>query len=316
VFHIFYDGTKLYEAVGVVGPFALISSLLFVLADFSFGYFVGIYLYSMILSYLWISVFSDLSYNHHLSELSAAVSALAFLLPALFISSPMTKRFTMTAGAFERLLMLILLAGIITIALAAVYNFRIVAISDIYNFRDEIRIPRLLNYLIGMTSNALLPFAYACFVNRYAWWRAGAVLVLLLLFYPITLSKLSLFAPIWLAALTLLTTVSKPKLATILSLLLPILVGVVLVMYLGDPTHLYLHRINFRVLAVPAAAMDVYNDFFAHHDLTYFCQISITKLFLSCPYQEQLSIAMEKTYGLGNFNASLFATEGIASVGP
>jgi hypothetical protein len=25
---------------------------------------------------------------------------------------------------------------------------------------------------------------------------------------------------------------------------------------------------------------------------------------------------MEKTYGLGNFNASLFATEGVASVGP
>ena len=40
------------------------------------------------------------------------------------------------------------------------------------------------------------------------------------------------------------------------------------------------------------------------------------KPFTSCPYNEQLSIIMEKTYGLGNYNASLFATEGIASVGP
>ena len=36
---------------------------------------------------------------------------------------------------------------------------------------------------------------------------------------------------------------------------------------------------------------------------------------MSCPYQEQLSLVMEKTYQLGNINASLFATEGIASVG-
>jgi hypothetical protein len=37
---------------------------------------------------------------------------------------------------------------------------------------------------------------------------------------------------------------------------------------------------------------------------------------MSCPYQEQLSLVMEKAYKLGNYNASLFATEGIASVGP
>ncbi|MEA2819119.1 MAG: hypothetical protein QOJ86_1123, partial [Bradyrhizobium sp.] len=35
----------------------------------------------------------------------------------------------------------------------------------------------------------------------------------------------------------------------------------------------------------------------------------------SCPYQDQISIVMERAYKLGNFNASLFATEGIASVG-
>jgi hypothetical protein len=37
---------------------------------------------------------------------------------------------------------------------------------------------------------------------------------------------------------------------------------------------------------------------------------------MSCPYQEQLSVVMKRAYGLGNMNASLFATEGIASVGP
>jgi hypothetical protein len=36
---------------------------------------------------------------------------------------------------------------------------------------------------------------------------------------------------------------------------------------------------------------------------------------MSCPYQEPLWTLMERTYNLGNLNASLFATEGVASVG-
>lgn len=62
--------------------------------------------------------------------------------------------------------------------------------------------------------------------------------------------------------------------------------------------------------------MDIYNDFFSRHDLTYFCQIRFLKPLIDCPYQEQLSVVMAKAYELGNFNASLFSTEGIASVGP
>jgi hypothetical protein len=70
------------------------------------------------------------------------------------------------------------------------------------------------------------------------------------------------------------------------------------------------------MFAVPSNAMDIYNDFFSRHDLTWFCQIPALKQIMSCPYQEPLWILMEKAYNLGNLNASLFATEGIASVGP
>jgi hypothetical protein len=69
------------------------------------------------------------------------------------------------------------------------------------------------------------------------------------------------------------------------------------------------------MIAIPSTALDVYNDYFSRHDLTHFCQISFLKHFMSCPYQEPLAIIMERTYDLGNFNASLFATEGVASVG-
>jgi hypothetical protein len=36
---------------------------------------------------------------------------------------------------------------------------------------------------------------------------------------------------------------------------------------------------------------------------------------MDCPFDDQLSVVMQKSYELGNFNASLFATEGIASIG-
>jgi len=77
----------------------------------------------------------------------------------------------------------------------------------------------------------------------------------------------------------------------------------------------YFDIVNIRMMATPSSAMDIYNDFFASHPLTWFCQISFLKPLMSCPYQEQLSLVMEKTYQFGNINASLFATEGVASVG-
>jgi hypothetical protein len=80
-------------------------------------------------------------------------------------------------------------------------------------------------------------------------------------------------------------------------------------------TALYFSIVNFRLVAIPSNSLDVYNDFFSRHAPTYFCQISILRRLMPCPYQEPLWIVMEKAYNLGNLNASLFATEGVASVG-
>jgi hypothetical protein len=85
--------------------------------------------------------------------------------------------------------------------------------------------------------------------------------------------------------------------------------------YLNRYALYYFGLVNIRMMATPSSAMDIYNDFFSSHPLTWFCQISLLKPLMSCPYQEQLSLVMEKTYQLGNLNASLFATEGVASVG-
>jgi hypothetical protein len=314
-FHLFFDPRLLYGAALVVALYALVA-LLFTFGGFSFGYFVGFYFYTMVLGYLWLNCFTDLKYNHRLGGLSAAVSVVAFLLPALFISSPLGQVYALSARAFDRLLTFILLLAVATLAAGAVYNFRLVAFQDIYDFRNKLEFPTILNYLTAALQSTLLPFAFAGFVMRKAHWRAGAVLFLLLFSYPITLSKLAFLAPFWLVAIALASRFLESRVAVIVSLLGPILLGVILLILFKMPAALYFSTVNIRILAIPAVAMNVYNDFFSRNDLTYFCQVSFLKPIMACPYQDQLSIIMAKTYGLGNFNASLFATEGIASVGP
>jgi len=321
-YHLFkFDAARIYPAVLNVAPLALFATV-FALGRFSFGYFVGFYLYTMALGYLWIAEFSDYNYDHTVASISVVVSTIAFLVPALFLTSPLEQRFVLSEKSFDRLLSLILILAAGIIATGAFYNFRMAGIEDIYLLRAQIDFPLALRYAIGTLSSTLLPFAFACFYMRRQRWRAAAALALLLLLYPVTLTKISLFAPVWLAFLALLAAFLEARMAVILSLLLPALIGVLLVplqRYGLIPKNDFLSYyglINFRMLAVPAAALDMYNDFFARHELTYFCQIIFIKPFVSCPYSEYLSIVMSKNYALGNVNASLFATEGIASLGP
>jgi hypothetical protein len=313
-FHIFYDAARLHNALAAVAAFALVS-VAFCYASFSFGYVVGFYFYTMISGYLWLNCFTDLNYDHRLSGISAAISAVTFLLPALFIVSPINQIYTMSARAFDRLLTVILLLAIAAVAAGAPYNFRFVGIANIYDFRDTMESPAIVTYSIAMASSALLPFVFAGFLARKAYWRAAAVLLLLLLVYPITLSKLALFAPFWLIAVLLLSKIFETKTTVIMSLLAPVLIGLILHVLFNAHTALYFSIVNFRLVAIPSNSLDVYNDFFSRHDPTYFCQISILRRFMPCPYQEPLWIVMEKAYNLGNLNASLFATEGVASVG-
>jgi hypothetical protein len=220
----------------------------------------------------------------------------------------------MPAKSFEHLLKLILLVALATIISGGIYNFRLVAVQDIYDFRGTLEFPRITTYLIGITIAALLPFAFACFVERRQYWLAGLSLLLAVLFYPITLSKVALFTPAWLVVTALLVRFFGTRTTVILSLLLPALAGVLI--YALNMWPGYFYNVNFRMLAIPSAAMEFYNHYFFDHDLTYFCQIRVLKQLMTCPYTDQLSIVMDNAYHVGNFNASLFATEGIASVGP
>jgi hypothetical protein len=81
------------------------------------------------------------------------------------------------------------------------------------------------------------------------------------------------------------------------------------------PGMVYFGTVNNRMIAIPSLALEVHNNYFSAHPLTHFCQINVVKLVAACAYDEPIWAVMAKAYDLGAFNASLFATEGIASVG-
>ncbi|WGR97414.1 hypothetical protein MTX26_23680 [Bradyrhizobium sp. ISRA443] len=304
----------------VVLPLAAVA-VLFALARFSFGYFVGFYLYTLVVGYAWLSVFSKFSYDRALSLASAIGSIVAFLVPVLFITWPIKQYVVLSEGAAKRLRLAILLIAAATVTAGTFYNFRLAGIDTIYDFRNALEFPAPLRYAIGITSNALLPFAFASFVMSGERVKAALALLLLLAFYPITLTKLTFFAPFWLLFLAIVARGLEPRAAILLSLLLPISGGLLLIIpyKLGTIPYesfiKYFSVVNFRMIAFPSIALDVYNDFFSAHQLTHFCQINLIKMFLGCAYGDPLSVLMSKNYELGNLNASLFATEGVASVG-
>jgi hypothetical protein len=317
--YIDFDPRRFWIAIVVAIGFSVVSRL-FVFARFSFGYFVGYYCYIMILGFLWIDVFSDYSYPRLLAGVSAAAALLLFLMPMLFVRAPLRQFVTLSNAGFEHLLTLILAISIATIAVASTYSFRLVTLEHIYDHRDAIEFPGALRYLTGWVSSTLLPFAFACYWLLGHRLRAVLVLVLLLFFYPITLTKFALFTPAWLIALTVLSRFLEARTSAIMSIFGPMLIGL-LVIWLTEASLTsipgkYFDIVNIRTMATASSALDIYNHFFAGHPLTWFCQISVLKPLMQCPYQEQLSVVMQDTYGFGQLNASLFATEGIASVGP
>jgi hypothetical protein len=317
--YIQFDKERLLEAVTVVTVFSCVVIALFAATRFSFGYVVGLSLFILVAGFLWINTFSRYPYDHQLARFSAAVSFLALLSMAIIAPSRERPRFELSERDSRWVLLGIEILAIITLLSASRYNFRLVSLDHIYDFRQDINFPAPIRYAISISLSALLPFAFASRLERREAKRAGLTLLMMLLFYPITLSKLALFAPGLLLWLLILISIFEARIAAILSLLLPLTAGLVLA-YLTAPeqtglTETFFRLINFRIFAIQASALDIYNSFFSTHPHTYFCQISLLKPVMACPYDEPLSVVMQNTYSLGYMNSSLFATEGVASVG-
>ena len=310
-----YQSDRLSHALYSLIPLCAVASS-FLFARFSFGYLAGFYLYTVAFGFIFLSWFTSFEFNYTIARISAIASTVAFLIPALGLSAPLRWRLRISPKMFEQLLDVMLVVSAITIVVGATYNFRLVGLDRIHDFRSTLKFPTPVGYLIGTVSSTVLPYLFAIFLIQWRPWRIGLTVLLLSLFYPITLTKMAFFSPIWLVALAILSRFVEARTTVILSLFLPLLAGIILLALFHEQAQTYFDVVNFRMIAVPSNALNAYNDYFAHHRVTHFCQISFLNRLLACPPSEPLSVIMENTYKLGFFNASLLATEGVASVGP
>jgi hypothetical protein len=295
---------------------------LFLLPRFNFGFLVGVSFYGTVAGFFWITYFTGSNYDHAQARWSAIASLLLFLLPLLFQNARLPNSITLSPRAMDRLLLLLLCFAVAVLAWNCYYGVAFVGPSDADQMRSTFVRPAILNYLTGSVVDAVLPFAFAYFAWQRRYAVAAVALLLTVSFYPALLNKTVLLAVVWLPFLFILFRIFEAKRAAVLALLMPMAIGLALFVLLPPdslPGHLtkYIYGYtNVRMFAFPSIAMDRYSEFFTTHELTHFCQVGIVRAITGCPYAYQLGAEMNAHYHMGSLNASLFATEGIASVGP
>jgi hypothetical protein len=313
-FNIAYKSANAWPAAFSAVLFVLCAAALCTRA-FSFGYFVGFYMLAVSCGYVWLSYFTPLSYDHAAARWSTVLSAAAFFLTATITFNRQPKRPSLSVAQMDLLVKCLLGFVIVLAAYGAIAGLHFVGPFESEFIRSELDHPLWMNYAISISLSSLIPFSFAWFTQRRAHWAAALCIVIALSFYPIDVSKTALIAPFWLIFVFVLARIAEPRLVTILSLLLPLLVGLAALLIDPSRPELVFRVINFRMLAIPSSGLDHYYDYFSSHPLTHFCQISLIGELFSCAPPDQLGVLLAQKYSLGNYNASLLATEGVASVG-
>jgi hypothetical protein len=314
-FHIDYSSARATAAILGVGLFGLCAATLSVRA-FSFGYVVGFYMLAITGGYIWLSYFTPLPYDHQAARWSAALSSVLFFLAATVKFTSPPKFPTLSIAQMDSLVKC-LIGVVVAVALYGAFGSGLHLVGPFAGefIRSELKHPIWLDYAISISLSCLIPFTFAWLTQRRAYLTAAACIVVALTFYPIAVNKTALIAPFWLIFVFLLLKFCEPRIATIVSFLIPLSLG--LVAQLADPSRpeLAFRVINFRMLAIPSSGLDHYYHYFSGHPLTHFCQVSVLGKLFSCALPDQLGALMERQYEIGNFNASVLATEGIASLG-
>src|SRR5689334_20441069 len=209
---------------------------LFMWARFSFGYIIGFDFYSMIAGFVWLNHFIIVtSYDRAQARWSVAASLLLVLVPLLFQVTPLRPRFSLSPRTMNRLLPGLLAFALIVLAWNALYGFAFVSTAEADRLRGTLTRPTVLSYIDSWLVGALLPFAFAWFATQRRYVPAALSIVLIAAFYPVLLNKTVAFAGVWLPLLFILFSLFEARRAAVLSLLLPLVIGLVVVgiTYLG-----------------------------------------------------------------------------------
>ena len=202
---------------------------LFVRAQFGFGYFAGISFYCMIIGFFWYTYFLAGRYDQTWGALvGGCLTIVVFAAGAVPDKTASTQ-----ADAFSPKHETGCCPGVALHCRwcphfrRVPYGFALVGLAQSEELRGTFPRPAILNYLIGWMTGAVLPFCFAYF----AWYRryliAAIAILLMWGFYPIVLNKSVVFGGLWLPFLFVLFRLFEPKRATILTLLIPMIPGII-----------------------------------------------------------------------------------------
>ena len=215
------------------------------------------------------------------------------------------------------------LLGLVLLLLEFGSIMKFVSFADVYDLRSnfaEVKSSVLTNYLIMWLTYCFGPFyiARALIEGRRSDWIAG--LVILMLVYSATGSKLALLTPVFMCALKYLENGRSEFLLRFLTAVVAF-VGLIVLVIPDDGIMRWVNSIFLlRVFGSNGWTAAVYYEYFSSHGYTFYNHIGpINALFAAYPYGERsLGQEIANFYfdsNAANFNAGFWASDGFAALG-
>jgi len=253
--------------------------------------------------------------------LSYAILAVSTRLTFKRIPSPLTER------GYVKLLAATLILFAIVFAVGGTQSFHLVDFARLYEVRYSDEAAGVLVQRFAV----LYVFCFGgLFFSLCLMFKRKFLAVLTMLVYVVCYGllqyKAAILAPFWFAYIYVLVKYFNRTSAIkyYLALAIPLYVGVVVFMLFPSGANAggnllefaFLGLVVFRLYGVTANATGLYYTYFQSHEHTYWSHITGINFFVDYPYGDHtVAIEMERFYGLGNYNSSFIATEGIASYG-
>jgi hypothetical protein len=214
------DSPTIASVVGTGLLFLFIPA--FTRGEFSFGYILGVRLYLAVAGFVWLSFYSEFDYPHVTARWSMVASFASAIIPLMFLNLPL-RRASLSKEGWQRSSILLLAFSLCVLVADAAYG---ISFGDPYgNARNLVTRPTALNYLTGIIIGAVLPYLFAYFACNKHWRLAIGALALACCYYPVVVNKTVILLPIWLPFLFWLFGRFEPRFAMVLSLLIPLAIG-------------------------------------------------------------------------------------------
>lgn len=199
-------------------------------------------------------------------------------------------------------------------------NFSLISIFNVYDKRDSLKELDLgfLGYLIPWLTNFILPVIIAhSILNKKKVIVVSCVMIYIFLYFTMGSKMFLLSGLYFILGLGYLKSISRynlflPSVFSVLLLIPFIIIGDSALT--KDVRMLFEGLVIVRTFLIQGLSAPVYVEFFDENYITYFSHISVFREFIDYPYTSVIPVELSKRYGLGNYNAPFFVSDGYASL--